>query len=139
MSDNINSTLPSEINPDDIPGIKFMSTKPEWPLRLGIISWNINGINNKQFKKKVNTLRHILNNTKINIILLQETHFTSSSETIWRAKFPKYQCFFNNGTSKTNGVAIGVTFDRGFVTKKSNTNFLQRYVKYFALAALLIY
>lgn len=63
---------------------------------------NVNGLN-------IPTKRHILfdhiRRSKADVTLLQETHATDGSATLWRREWGG-PAFFNNGSKNSRGVAI---------------------------------
>lgn len=69
---------------------------------ITIVSMNVNGLN-------ISTKRRIifdhLRKTKADIILIQETHATSSTEHLWQQEWGG-QAFFSNGSKSSRGVAV---------------------------------
>lgn len=68
--------------------------------KLTIVHWNANGIANK-----LNELHAFIQNTKTNIILLNETHLLPSS----KLKIPNYYTYRNDLTPKRGSRAHGGT------------------------------
>lgn len=83
---------------------------------LTVVHWNANGITNK-----VNELHAFIQNTKTNIILLNETHLLQSS----KFKIPNYHTYRNDLTPKRGSIAhdgTAVLVHRSIVHKHIELN-----------------
>ena len=73
--------------------------------KLKLVCLNVNGLNDKI---KRNTIISYLNQTKSDIILLQETHASTNIENTWAVEWPTKHLIFNNGTTQSKGVLVAI-------------------------------
>jgi exonuclease III/ribonuclease HI len=78
--------------------------------RICIISWNINGISfdSVTTKEKLEILRNLVDESKSEIVLLQETHLRREDMKWFNAQFNNFLWFHSFGVGRSKGVAIGV-------------------------------
>ena len=69
---------------------------------LNIACFNVNGL--RQNLKRKSIFYH-LKNKKVDIILLQETHFSITEETLWQYEW-RGKIMFGHGNSNSKGTAI---------------------------------
>ena len=84
---------------------------PPKTMFCNITSLNVKGLQANLKRKK---LSNELNLIRRDIILLQETHSTTSCENFWRNDFKMSKAYYSHGTSAARGVAIMLNLREDF-------------------------